>query len=136
MMSHTPQNICKTSPSFSRSVGGNATPSDVVKTDQCALCVCLIAALCSPVPLLCQPPTLRPIAWWGSHSPTSPHWWLSSPSNRSSSSNEKVNSKSVSQLNIPVVLHVLAHLPQITYLLLLLLILYITDNLFANNPAV
>lgn len=63
---------------------------------QCS--ACLTPVLCSPVLLVCQPPTLLPTAWWDNRSPTSPHWWLSSRSSRSSCSNEKVNSKGCAQM--------------------------------------
>lgn len=117
-MSHTSQTICKTSPRFSRSVGGNTALSTIRKKR--LVCGALLSA--HLFLLSHQPPTLLPTAWWDSRSPTSPHWWLSSRSSRSSCSNGKVNSNStvqkcgviISQRDIPVVLHVLALLPQIT----------------------
>lgn len=54
-----------------------------------------------------QPPTLLPTAWWDSRSPTSPHWWPSSRSSRSSCSREKVSQEQLTgqQLQIFLFFH-------------------------------
>lgn len=74
-MSHASQTICKTSPSFSKSVGGNAAPSDVVLRKKwlvCGLCLphCCSLLTCSSSPSATYPAAYSLVGQPFPHQPT------------------------------------------------------------------